>query len=151
MTREHWGSRLGFIMATAGFAIGLGNIWRFPCVVGENGGGAFLVVYLICAILIGIPLITAEISLGRKSQLSPIAGMRRLTGSPGSPWNLIGWLGVATAFLISAYYMLLLAWILGDFFMIASGSLAVGSPDEIRASSCRGPRMSSSAVCRHQP
>ena len=85
MTREHWGSRLGFIMATAGFAIGLGNIWRFPYVVGENGGGAFLMVYLACVILIGIPLITAEISLGRKSQLSPIAGMARLTGRIARP------------------------------------------------------------------
>ena len=95
MTREHWSSRFGFVMATAGFAIGLGNIWRFPYQVGSNGGGAFLVVYLAFAVLIGIPLMTAEISLGRRSQRPPITGMTRLTGSRWSPWNLIGWLGVA--------------------------------------------------------
>ena len=87
MAREHWGSRFGFIMATAGFAVGLGNIWRFPYVAGQNGGVAFLIMYLAFAILIGIPLMTAEMSLGRKSQLSPIAGMRKLTGSSTSPWQ----------------------------------------------------------------
>ena len=99
--REHWGSRFGFVMATAGF-VGLGNIWRFPYLAGENGGGAFLIVYVAFAVLIGIPLMTAEISLGRKSRLSPIAGMRKLTGSSTSPWNLLGWIGVTTAVLIHA-------------------------------------------------
>lgn len=132
--REQWTSRFGFIMATAGFAVGLGNIWRFPYQVGQNGGGAFLLVYLACAILIGVPLLTAEISLGRKSQRSPIAGMERLTGSRWHPWNLIGWLGVATAFIIGTYYMMLLAWILGYFVMISSGSMAVSAPDQIQGS-----------------
>ena len=80
--RGRWSSRAGFILATAGFSVGLGNIWRFPYLVGENGGGAFLVVYVAIAILIGIPLITAELSLGRKSRLTPIAGMARLTAGP---------------------------------------------------------------------
>ena len=133
MAREHWGSRFGFIMATAGFAVGLGNIWRFPYVAGQNGGAAFLIVYLAFAILIGIPLMTAEMSLGRKTQLSPIAGMRKLTGSATTPWNLIGWLGVLTAVLIQAYYVMLLAWIVGYFVMIATGQLAGASPEEIQA------------------
>ncbi len=133
MAREHWGSRFGFIMATAGFAVGLGNIWRFPYVTGQNGGAAFLIVYLAFAILIGIPLMTAEMSLGRKTQLSPIAGMRKLTGSATTPWNLIGWLGVLTAVLIQAYYVMLLAWIVGYFVMIATGQLAGASPQEIQA------------------
>ena len=109
--RGRWSSRAGFILATAGFSVGLGNIWRFPYLVGENGGGAFLVVYVAIAILIGIPLITAELSLGRKSRLTPIAGMARLTGSRTSPWNLIGWLGVAAAVLITSYYLMLIAWL----------------------------------------
>ena len=133
MKRERWGSRFGFIMATAGFSVGLGNIWRFPYQVGANGGGAFLIVYVAFAVLIGIPLMTAEISLGRKSQLSPIAGMTKLTGRIWSPWNLIGWLGVLTLFLIASYYMMLLAWILGYFVMIASGAMAGGSPGEIQS------------------
>ena len=121
-------------MATAGFAVGLGNIWRFPYVMGESGGGAFLLVYVAFAVLIGIPLMTAEMSLGRKAQLSPIAGMRKLTGSAWSPWNLFGWMGVITAFLISAYYVMLLAWIVGYFVMITTGSMSVGSPDDFQAS-----------------
>ena len=93
--REHWTSGIGFILATAGFSVGLGNIWRFPYLAGENGGGAFLLVYVVFAILIGIPLMTAEITLGRASQLTPVAGMSRLTGSRTNPWNLIGWFGIA--------------------------------------------------------
>ena len=73
--RETWASRFGFLMATAGFAIGLGNVWRFPYLTGMNGGGAFLLVYVIFAVLIGIPLMTAEMGLGRKAQLTPVAGM----------------------------------------------------------------------------
>lgn len=133
MAREQFGSRFGFIMATAGFAVGLGNIWRFPYVTGQNGGAAFLILYAAFAILIGIPLMTAEISLGRKSQLSPIAGMMKLTGKARSPWNLIGWMGVLTALLIQAYYVMLIAWIMGYFVMIATGQLSGNSPEQIQA------------------
>ncbi len=121
--RETWGSRLGFILATAGFAVGLGNIWRFPYVVGENGGGAFLLLYLAFALVIGVPLMTMELTLGRKAQLSPIAGMRRLTGSWKSPWNLIGWLGVGTMALIVSYYVMLMGWIVAY-----AGILGMGKP-----------------------
>jgi NSS family neurotransmitter:Na+ symporter len=119
--RESWGSRLGFILATAGYAVGLGNIWRFPYVVGQNGGGAFLLLYLVFAVLIGVPLLTTELSLGRKAQASPIAGMERLTGTRWSIWNLIGWLGVVTILLITSYYLMLLAWIVGYAGIIGSG------------------------------
>jgi len=119
--RESWASRFGFIMATVGFSIGLGNIWRFPYLTGMNGGGAFLLIYLGLAILIGIPLFTAEISLGRKTQLTPIPGMAKLTGSRFSPWNLIGWFGVSAALLIMSYYQLIMGWILAYFFKMASG------------------------------
>ncbi len=131
--REQWGSRFGFVMATAGFAVGLGNIWRFPYLAGENGGGAFLIVYVAFAVLIGIPLMTAEISLGRKSRLSPIAGMRKLTGSSTSPWNLLGWIGVTTAVLIHASYLMLVAWVVGYFGMMLTGQLSGGSPEPFKA------------------
>ena len=101
--RETWTGRLGFLMATAGFAIGLGNIWRFPYLAGMNGGGAFLLLYVTFAALIGIPLMTAEISLGRRAQLTLIAGMQRLTASKWHPWNAFGWLGCATALMILSY------------------------------------------------
>ncbi len=129
--REHWGSRFGFIMATAGFAIGLGNIWRFPYVVGENGGAAFLVVYLAFAILIGIPLLTAEVSMGRKSQSSPIDGMARLVG-PRSPWMVFPWLGVITTFLIIANYLVLISWIAGYLGMLVTGTFPSGGSVEVQ-------------------
>ena len=124
-SRESWGSRFGFIMATAGFAVGLGNIWRFPYVTGSNGGAAFLLVYVAFSILIGIPLLTAEIGLGRKVQLTPLAGMKNATGSALHPWNAIAWMGTATATIIMGYYLMLLGWIVGYLVMAISGSLAV--------------------------
>jgi NSS family neurotransmitter:Na+ symporter len=121
--RESWGSRFGFIMAAAGFSIGLGNIWRFPYLTGVNGGGAFVFVYLIICVLIGIPLFTMEMSLGRKTQMSSVEGMRSLT-KKGSPWVLFGWFGVLSAFIILTYYMQIMGWILAYLFKMISGSLA---------------------------
>ena len=127
-SRESWGSRFGFIMATAGFTVGLGNIWRFPYVTGSNGGSAFLLVYVAFSILIGIPLLTAEIGLGRKVRLTSLAGMTRATGSSIHPWNAIGWMGTATAIIIMGYYLMLLGWIAGYLVMAISGEL--GTPPE---------------------
>ncbi|MGH7702289.1 MAG: sodium-dependent transporter [Gemmatimonadales bacterium] len=132
MTRENWGSRFGFLMATVGFSIGLGTIWRFPYLLGQNGGGAFLAVYLVLAVFIGIPLFTAEISLGRKTQLTPIAGMRKLAGGRKSLWTLIGWLGVLAAFMIMSYYQLLMGWIVAYFVKTVAGRFAGASPGEIQ-------------------
>ncbi len=131
--RETWTSRIGFILATAGFSVGLGNIWRFPYLAGENGGGAFLLVYVLFAVLIGIPLLTAEIALGRKSRLTPIAGMARLTGSKTSPWNLIGWMGLVSITLITSYYVMVIGWMAAYFVMLVSGASMGGTPDETRA------------------
>ena len=130
--REHWTSRIGFILATAGFSVGLGNIWRFPYLAGENGGGAFLLVYVVFAILIGIPLMTAEITLGRTTQLTPVAGMGRLTGSKTSPWNLIGWCGIASAVLITSYYIMVIAWMTAYFVILVGGGSMGQTPDETR-------------------
>ncbi|WP_420634988.1 sodium-dependent transporter [Candidatus Palauibacter sp.] len=123
--RERWGSPLGFILATTGFSVGLGNIWRFPYLVGENGGGAFLLIYVLLALLIGIPLFTAEISLGRRAQATPLAGMRKLVGR--SPFRLIGWLGAGAAFLIMAYYQLIMGWIAAYFIRAFTGGYRAGS------------------------
>ena len=131
--RARWTGRFGFIMATAGFAIGLGNIWRFPFVTGMNGGGAFLLVYVGICILIGIPLLTIELSLGRRTQQTPIAGMLKLTGSGLHPFSFIGWFGIAAALLISSYYTMLTGWIVGYTVMIATGQFAGASPESIEA------------------
>lgn len=88
--REKWGSRFGFIMTAAGFSIGLGNIWRFPYLVGTNGGGAFVLVYLGIIALIGIPLFTMELSLGRKADSSPVEGMRKVTKKEVHGSDLVG-------------------------------------------------------------
>ena len=121
--RESWGSIFGFIMTAAGFSIGLGNIWRFPYMTGTNGGGAFVLVYLIIILLIGIPLFTMEMSLGRKTQLNPIQGMRSVT-KKGSIWVAFGWLGVLSAFFILTYYIQIMGWILAYLIKMVTGSLS---------------------------
>lgn len=121
--REQWGSRFGFIMTAAGFSIGLGNIWRFPYLVGTNGGGAFVLVYLAIIVLIGIPLFTMELSLGRKADSSPVSGMRKIT-KKGSPWVGFGWAGVVAAFVILTYYIQIMGWILGYIYQMATGKLS---------------------------
>ncbi|MFD2759677.1 sodium-dependent transporter [Lentibacillus juripiscarius] len=119
--RESWGSRLGFIMAASGFAIGLGNIWRFPYIAGNNGGGAFLLIYLLIVLVIGVPLFYAEAGLGRKAQAGAITGMRKLAGK-GSPWVSIGWLGTLAALLIMSYYLMIMGWLFAYFFNIGIGT-----------------------------
>lgn len=121
--RENWGSRFGFIMTAAGFSIGLGNIWRFPYLVGTNGGGAFVLVYLAICLLIGIPLFTMEMGLGRKTQRNPVEGMRSLT-KKGSPWVLFGWFGVLAAFIILTYYIQIMGWIVAYLVKMVTGELA---------------------------
>lgn len=121
--RESWRSRFGFIMTAAGFSIGLGNIWRFPYLTGTNGGGAFVLVYLAVVLLIGIPLFTMELSLGRKTQLNPIEGMRSLT-KKGSIWVSFGWLGVLSAFVILTYYIQIMGWIIAYLIKMLTGSLS---------------------------
>lgn len=121
--RGTWGSRFGYIMAAAGFSIGLGNIWRFPYLVGTMGGGAFVLLYIAIIALIGIPLFFMEVSLGRKAQLNPIDGMRKLT-KKGSPWVAFGWLGVLSAYFILTYYMQIMGWIVSYVIKMVSGQLS---------------------------
>ncbi|MBR5092342.1 MAG: sodium-dependent transporter [Bacteroidales bacterium] len=110
--RENFSSKLGIIVATAGSALGLGNIYRFPCEAGANGGGAFLIVYLVTALLIGTPLMISEFIIGRRSRSNPIGAFRTLSGKK-SAWPVVGYLGVLCAFLILAFYTTVAGWTLG--------------------------------------
>ncbi|NLL37021.1 MAG: sodium-dependent transporter [Fretibacterium sp.] len=102
--RETWGSRIGFILSAAGFSIGLGNIWRFPYLTGTYGGGAFVLVYVLICILIGLPLFIFEVGLGRKTRLTPIVGIK-----PKS-WSIIGWTGCLACIILMSYYMVIIGW-----------------------------------------
>lgn len=131
MKKENWGSRLGFILSTAGFAIGLGNIWRFPYIVGAHGGGAFILLYLLLAVFVGIPLLTAEVSLGRSSGHTPILGIKKM--NRGSRWwNLTGWLEVTAAVLTSGFYIMILSWILIYLLTFPSGAYTGQSVELLR-------------------
>ena len=110
MTREQWTSRLGFILASTGAAVGVGNIWRFSYVAGQNGGAAFLVVYISCVLVIGIPLLIAELALGRRGQGDAVAAFTAV--APRSLWVTVGGLGVLAASLILAYYAVIAGWVL---------------------------------------
>ncbi len=109
--REHWGSRLGFILAAAGSAVGLGNIWKFPYITGENGGGAFVLVYLIAITIIGIPVMLAEFVIGRKAQRNPVGAYKAL--KPKSGWIIGGYLGVLAGFVILSFYSVVGGWTIG--------------------------------------
>lgn len=107
--REHWSSQLGFILAAAGSAIGLGTLWKFPYVTGQNGGGLFVFLYIACIFLIGIPVFIAELILGRRAQRAAVGTFATLTNN--SPlWQGVGWLGVASSFLIMSYYSVVAGW-----------------------------------------
>lgn len=110
----HWSSRFTFIMASVGFAVGLGNIWRFPYVTGENGGSAFVLIYLFCAFCIGVPCLVSELLIGRRGQHSPTESMARVAEESGrSPhWRIVGGMGVFTAFAISITYAVVVGWVL---------------------------------------
>ena len=118
-----WSSRLTFILAVTGSAIGLGNIWKFPYVAGANGGGAFVLVYLICILVIGFPIMVSEILLGRKGRRNPITSMQLLgkeeTGSQS--WKIVGFIGLFAGFLILSYYSVIAGWTLHYFTLSVTG------------------------------
>ncbi len=109
--REHWGSRIGFILAAAGSAIGLGNIWKFPYIAGENGGAAFIFVYLICIAIIGLPVLIAEVLIGRTTQRNPVGAFKKLSKS--KIWTSVGAMGVIAGFLILSFYAVVAGWSTG--------------------------------------
>ena len=121
---EQWSSRLGFMLAAIGFAVGIGNIWRFPYVTGENGGSAFLVVYLLCAFGIGLPLLIAELTIGRRGRRSASGSIRAVAAEAGSSsrWGNVGGLAVICVFIILSYYTVISGWTLDYFVRAVSGS-----------------------------
>ena len=128
--RSHWGSRIGFILAAAGSAVGLGNIWKFPYVTGENGGGIFVLVYLACVVLVGLPVMIAEILMGRATQNSPVGAFKSLAGAR-SPWVGMGWLSVFSAFVLLSFYSVVAGWSLHYTWLSISGQLAGLGPDNV--------------------
>lgn len=124
--RAQWGSRLGFILAAAGSAVGLGNLWKFPYITHENGGGAFVLVYLGAIVLVGAPIMLGEILLGRRTQLGPVGAFRFLgRNRPGGrAWIGVGILGVVTGFVILSYYSVVAGWTLRYIVLALSGKLA---------------------------
>ena len=110
MSRDGFGSKIGIIAAAAGSAVGLGNIYRFPCELGNNGGGAFLLVYLLIVLCLGVPVMLSEFVIGRKTQKNPIGAFKMLR--PKSAWPLVGYMGVACALVIMAFYSTVAGWTL---------------------------------------
>jgi NSS family neurotransmitter:Na+ symporter len=119
--REQWASRYGFLLASIGGAVGIGNIWRFSYVAGENGGAVFLFIYLACVVLIGIPLMIAELAVGRHAQGDAITAFQ--TGRKPGQWGLLGWAGVIAAALLLSYYAVIAGWVLKYFAGAATGAL----------------------------
>ena len=121
---EQWSSRLGFLLATVGFAVGMGNIWRFPYQLGENGGSAFLIVYLACALAIGLPLLITELSIGRRGRASASQSVINVAqeSGRGKGWGFIGDLGIFCAFVILSYYTVLSGWTVDYLVKAATGT-----------------------------
>lgn len=129
-----WSNRWIFILAATGSAVGLGNIWKFPYITGENGGGAFVLVYLLCIAVIGIPIMMAEVLLGRRGRQSPINTMKALAKKEGrsTAWSLLGWSGVLAGFLILSYYSVIAGWALAYVLKAGSGAFAGGAAEDIK-------------------
>ena len=119
-----WSNRVVFILAATGSAVGLGNIWKFPYIAGEHGGGTFVLVYLVCIALIGIPIMMAETMIGRRGRQSPINTMDTLAQEEGRShgWVALGWMGVVAGFLILSYYSVIAGWALSYVFRTGSGA-----------------------------
>ncbi len=122
--REHWSGSFGFVLAAVGSAVGLGNVWKFPYITGINGGGAFVLVYLLCIALVGLPLLVAEMTIGRKSQKEPMGAFSTLADPDrgGKWWGVFGWLVIVTAFLLLSFYSVVGGWTIGYFVKALSGA-----------------------------
>lgn len=125
-SRNIWTHKGTFLLAAVGSAVGLGNLWRFPYLTGENGGGAFILVYALTIVVVGIPILIAETLIGRASRRSPIMGMKHLTEThgTGSAWRSIGWMGALAAFIILSFYSVIAGWAVHYAGLMFTGSLA---------------------------
>ena len=124
--RGSFGSRLGVVLASAGSAVGLGNIWRFPTEVGRNGGAAFILVYLLCVALLAMPVMVSEFVIGRASRANTVHSYRIL--APGKPWVLTGFMGVLAGILILSFYSVVAGWTL-NYTIESFGGQLIGAQD----------------------
>lgn len=127
MERGHFSSKLGVILASAGSAVGLGNIWRFPTEVGNNGGAAFILIYLLCIVLIGMPIMISEFAIGRHTHANTATAYQML--APGKWWRIQGGMGVLVAFIIYCYYIVISGWTMFYAFASLSGMLSNADTD----------------------
>lgn len=131
----HWSSRAAFIFAVTGLAVGLGNIWKFPYIAGQNGGGAFVLVYLVCVVAIGLPVMMAEILIGRRGRRNPVATMALLGEEEGSSrqWKWLGFMGVVAGILILSYYSVIAGWTLAYVPKSIAGAFTGASAQDVEA------------------
>ncbi len=125
MKRESFKSRLGFLLVSAGCAIGIGNVWRFPYMVGQNGGGLFVLLYLIFLIAMGLPVLTMELAVGRASRKSAVQGYQALE-KPGSKWHIHGWFAIAGCYMLMMYYTTVSGWMVTYFYKFITGEFVSG-------------------------
>lgn len=130
-TRGNWSGLLGFILAAIGSAIGLGNVWRFPYITGEYGGGAFVIVYLVCVFAVGIPIMLAEFLIGRQTQRNCVGAFTSLR--PGSPWIVTGWLGIVSGFVILSFYAVVGGWVLQYVWLAVTHGFVGAAPEELQS------------------
>jgi len=128
-----WSSRWAFILAATGSAVGLGNIWKFPYITGENGGGAFVLVYLLCIAIVGIPIMMTEVMMGRRGRSTPINTMKRLAVEAGAHngWKIIGWSGMLAGFFILSFYSVIAGWALSYVLATISGTFTGASAEAV--------------------
>ena len=120
MKREGFQSRIGFLLVSAGCAIGIGNVWRFPFVTGQNGGGLFVLLYLVFLLCMGVPVLTMELAVGRASRKSAVLGYKALE-KPGSRWHIHGWFCILGCYLLMMYYTTVSGWMMSYFFQFVTG------------------------------
>ena len=130
MEREKLKSRMGFILLSAGCAIGIGNVWKFPYIAGQGGGGAFVLFYLIFLIILGLPIMTMEFAVGRASRKSPVRAYQALE-KPGQKWHIHGYLTLIGCYLLMMFYTTVAGWMLHYFYMTATGKLAGLNADQV--------------------
>ena len=129
MKRESFKSRLGFLLVSAGCAIGIGNVWRFPYVAGQNGGGFFVLLYLIFLVCMGLPVLTMELAVGRASRKSAVQAYQALE-KPGSKWHLHGYAAMFGCYMLMMYYTTVSGWMLTYFFKFLTGEFTKGMDTE---------------------
>lgn len=126
--RGYWSGRMGFILASAGSAVGLGNIWKFPYITGMHGGGAFVLFFIFCIISVGIPIMIAEMVLGRHTHKDPVGAFRSLRGGV---WTAVGWLGVVAGFVILSYYCVVAGWAVNYLWLSLTGTFSAANTAQV--------------------